>query len=361
MPARHILALAVMTVAAGWLAAADEGGPRYALNGTLVLGGKGRCEAIACDTEAHRLYLSRTDHLEIVDTAGLVLAEVPCGLRLRQLAFARAASGDLRAFISDWAGAVQLLDLPAFQVQELQPSHHAANPLGAIPFPGATGVVAVPDAGEVFAFAHDTRALLPLDAGLAGLSGGSATSAMPAPIPLDGTPAAAVASALRHRLYIGCDDRDTIAVLATDSDDIVAHFPLGAGHHPTGLAVDDAGGRLFASCADRHLLVLDLASGALLGDLPTGAGPGDCAFSAGSVLVACGDGTLTVARPAGPGGYVVTQTLVTTRGARFLTLDAHGVVYLPADLYPPGSGDPGQTQPLPDSLRLIMFSRLPQL
>jgi hypothetical protein len=326
---------------------AADGEATYALAGTLVLGGKGRCEGVACDVARHRLFLARTDHLQVVDTSGLILAERAAGTRLRGLALARR-----RAFLADWTGAVQVLGVgDAIEAFPVPLADHAGG--------GVTGIVgeSADDAyaGPLFALAHDRHALVPVAADV------SATAAVPGPgVDLPGGPAAAAADGRGH-VYVGLDDLDQVAVVDSAARTVTARWPLGAGHHPTGLACDADGRHLFVACADRHLLVLDAAGGAIQGDIPTGAGPGDCAWSAGAALVACADGTLIVARTAGPGGYALAQSLTVPRGGRHFAIDAHGALYLAADLYPAGAGDPGDAPPIADSLRLLIVARLPQL
>jgi DNA-binding beta-propeller fold protein YncE len=211
----------------------------------------------------------------------------------------------------------------------------------------------------VYAALHDAHELVPLatDAAPGGRPGEG--------IALGGAPAALCADGHGH-VYAGLDGSDpagadAIAVVATVAPggaSVTAHWPLGAGHHPTGLVCDPTGARLFVACADRHLLVVDTADGSIRGDLPLGDLPGDCAWSGGAVLVACAGGSLTVARATGPGGYVVTQNLAIPRGASHLAVDAQGVVYLPAEQYP-ATGD--TTHPIANALRLLLVARLPQL
>jgi len=316
--------------------AADQADPTYVLSGTLVLGGTGACTGIACDVQRQRLYISRTDHVQILATAGMPLGAITVGSDLR----APVLVGN-RAFFANGADPLQVVSTAPFKN------------LGGITLPGPAGNAVSDPGGMVYAALPDAHALVPFVPNLA-------PSARPGPaIALGGVPTGLCADGHGHVFAI-IDDQDSIAVVATATATVTAMLPI-HGHHPVSLTcdpTDPTNTELFVACADRHLLFVDGVTGAIRGDLPLAGTPGDCVWSGGAVLVISPAGSLTVARPVGPGGYAVAQTLTIPRGASHLAVDGLGVVFVPSELYP----DTGDTaHPVANGFRLLMISRLPQL
>jgi hypothetical protein len=311
--------------------AADQADPTYVLSGTLVLGGAGACTGIACDVQRQRLYLSRTDHVQILATTGMPMGTLAVGSDLRAPVLV-----GRRAFFANGADPLQIVDVAP------------AKTLGGITLPAAaTNVVADPG-GMLYAALPDAHALVPFSPDIA-------PAGNPGPkISLGGAPTGLCADGHGHIYAI--IDGTSIAVVATATATVTATWPFS--DPPVSLACDPTGALLFVACADRHLLVLDSATGALRGDLPLAGPPGDCAWSGGGVLVISPAGSLTVARAVGPGGYTVTQTLTIPRGASHFAVDGFGVVFVPSELYP----DTGDTaHPVANAFRLLMIARLPQL
>ncbi len=114
-------------------------------------------------------------------------------------------------------------------------------------------------------------------------------------------------------------------------------FSLGAAcEKPTGLAVDGTDMRLFATCANMTMVVVNAETGDLVTTLPVGPGADAVGYdpNRGQIFVANGggDGSLTIIRRDVTDTYAVVQTLPTRRQARTLAVDSEsGDVFLVTD------------------------------
>ncbi len=114
-------------------------------------------------------------------------------------------------------------------------------------------------------------------------------------------------------------------------------FSLGAAcQRPAGLAVDGADMRLFATCANMSMVVVNADTGALVTTLPVGPGADAVGYdpNRAQIFVANGggDGSLTIIRRDVTDTYAVVQTLPTRRQARTLAVDPeNGDVFLVTD------------------------------
>src|SRR4029077_11431585 len=101
--------------------------------------------------------------------------------------------------------------------------------------------------------------------------------------------------------------------------------------------------KLFSTCANRKLVVMDADSGKVVQTLEIGPGPDGCIFDAETGLVFSpngGDGTLTIVRELSPGRYEVARTIKTQVSAKTIAMDpkTHRL-YLSAAT--PAPADPG--------------------
>ena len=124
-------------------------------------------------------------------------------------------------------------------------------------------------------------------------------------------------------------------------------FSLGtACASPTGLAVDGADMRLFATCGNMAMVVVNADTGDMVTELPVGPGADAVAYdpNRGHIFVANGggDGSLTIVRRDVTDTYAVVQTLPTRRQARTLAVDPEsGDVFLVTDYVGVDRNHPG--------------------
>ena len=66
------------------------------------------------------------------------------------------------------------------------------------------------------------------------------------------------------------EDKNEIAVINSKAGTVTHHWPLTGGQEPTGLAFDAKMGRLFATCHNELMVILDSKTGQVLGTAPIG-------------------------------------------------------------------------------------------
>jgi hypothetical protein len=92
---------------------------------------------------------------------------------------------------------------------------------------------------------------------------------------------------------------------------------------PTGLSIDKISNRLFVSCHNKKMLIVDAGTGTIIDALPIGGFSDATIFDAGTGLAfsSNSDGTLDIAAASGPNHYSVIQTAKTLPLARTMALD----------------------------------------
>jgi YVTN family beta-propeller protein len=208
--------------------------------------------------------------------------------------------------------------------------------------------------GEIYIFNHRGNSVTVLEA---------KSATVTATIQLGGNPEFAAVDSAANRIYVNIEDKSEVVSIDSAKHEVVAHWPLAPGEEPSGIAFDAAHHRLFSSCHNKMMTVLDTASGKVVTTAPICSGTDGAAFDDESQLVfaSCGDGTTTIAKEESPEKLNVVQTLRTERGARTMALDpkTHRI-YLPtAQFQPAPSPSPGQTpvRPtiVPNTLKLLVY------
>jgi DNA-binding beta-propeller fold protein YncE len=141
-------------------------------------------------------------------------------------------------------------------------------------------------------------------------------------IKLDGKPEFAVADG-KGQVFVNLEEKSEVLALDADKLTVVHRWPLAPGEAPTGLAIDRAQRRLFASCHNQKLVVLDADSGRVLSTAPIGKGTDACIYDpdTGLAFSSNGEGSLTVVRESGPGQFEAVETVATQAGAKTMALD----------------------------------------
>jgi len=288
----------------------------YRMTGRLAIGGEGGWDLLSIDPSTHLLYLSRADHVTVVDTAsGKIVGEIADTPGVHAIALAPQLN---RGFITcGRANVVKVFDLKTRAVL-------ASVPTG----DGPDAILFEPDTQRVFAFNGRGKSATVIDA---------RSNAVLATIPLAGKPELARADG-RGNVFVNIEDTAELVQIDARAASLKARWPLPKCEEPSGLALDAAHRRGFSTCGNQILAVTNLDSGQSVASVPIGKGVDGGEFDPATqdVLSANGEGSITVVRELGPDQYTVLQTLDTQRGARTIVLDtATHRLYLPTAEFGP--------------------------
>lgn len=331
-----------MAVCAGALqhAAAADVGP-YKFLREIPIGGEGGWDILTVDAPAHRLYLSHSTKIVVIDLEKNTVA------------------GE----ITDTPGVHGFIAVPEFgrgfstngkenksSVVDLKTRKTIAKiDTGENP----DALVYEPQRKEVYIFNHSGNSATVIDA---------KSAKVVSTIPLGGSPEFAAADPASGRVYCNIEDKSEVVAIDTAKHEVVAHWPTAPGEEPSGIAFDAVHHRLFAGCQNKMMVMLDTESGQVVANIPIGSGVDGAAFDEPTQLAfaSCGDGTTAIAKEEAPDKLTVLQTLKTQRGARTIALDPRTHrIYLPTAQFgpepTPGPGAPHRPAIIPNSMKLLVF------
>jgi DNA-binding beta-propeller fold protein YncE len=325
--------------------------PSYQVSKTFKIGGAGGWDYAKLDDAGQYLYLPRSNHTLVIDTAtGKTVADIPGGQRLHGTALVPAVG---HGFITDGGGAVVI-------VFDLKTNAVLGNIAAA---DDADGIIYDPASDHLFIACGDAGELLSIAANVDPKTG----KADP-PIDLGGKPEF-LASDGHGKIYVNLANKAQLAVVDAKAMKVIAKYPTAPGTTPTGLAIDRDKGRLFIGCRNQKMIVMDARDGTILADLPIGRGVDATAFNAGTAFASCGDGTITAIQETSPGKFEVVQTVKTVVGARTMAVDQNtGTIYLPtADMMPAATmpttnptGRPPRPRPIPGTFKVVVVTQSPR-
>ena len=319
-------------------------GSGYHLEATWKPGGEGGWDYLADDPQAHRLYVTRTDRVQVIDTdKGTLVGEVPGLDGGHGVALAPEFS---RGFASSGKSNTVVV----FDLQTLRP---VGEPVAVGKKPDA--ILYDPASKHIFAFDGGSDTASVIDA---------ATAKVVATIPLGGGPEFAAADG-KGTVFVNLEDKSETLAIDTRKNTVTQRWPLAPGEGPSGLAIDAANHRLFAGCHNEQTVVLDAVSGKVLATPAIGQGVDACAFDPGTgfAFASCGDGTLTVVKEEPAGTFHVVEHVKTRPSARTMALDpqTHAVYLAAADFEVAPTPAPGtpRTRPkmVPGTFVILNFVR----
>ena len=162
------------------------------------------------------------------------------------------------------------------------------------------------------------------------------------------------------KLFVNGAGKREVVSIDTSTNSIAARWPVPDCESPHGLAIDAASHRLFVSCLNRLLVVLDSQSGHIVGTVPIGSGSDAVAFDPKRKLIFSSngkDGTLSVIDAKDPKSYASLGSIKTAISARTMSINpATGRLYLAsADIVPDAPPKNGRIPPTPGSLKLLFL------
>jgi YVTN family beta-propeller protein len=335
----RVLILASAALVPGGLpCSAAEQTPTYQITKSVPLGAPDRWDLVVFDPPSHRVYVAHGDRVTVVDGRdGTVIGQVegyPGGTHGIAIV---AALG--RGFTDDGRAG----EAGAFDLKTLKTSKRikAAADADAMAFD--------PVSGHVFVVNGDSGTITVID---------PREQVAVANVPGGGKLETAVAGD-DGKLYINVAGNDEIIRLDTKSNQIDARWSIPNCKSPHGLAIDKSGRRLFSSCVNKVLVVVNLDSGATVATLPIGAGTDAAAFDPTRKLIFSSngrDGTLSILQEKDPQTFVPIATVKTAVSAKTMAIDPlSGRIYLVAADTVPAGAEGGKPSIVPGSLKLLFM------
>ena len=236
----------------------------------IVLEGGTSFDLLGLDSESQRLYVSHSPKIDVVDLKkGAKVGEVAGVDGAHQAVVVPDAH---RGF----ASAGQKNKLVVFDLETLKSVKEVET--GANP----DGLLYVPALKEVWCFNGRGKNVTCVDV---------ATLEVKATIALDGKPEAAVDHAEKGLVYVNLEDKSAVAVIDARKHQVLDSHPLAPGSEPTGLAFDAKNGLLFAGCANKKLVAVEITSWKVVGTGEIGEKCDGVAFDpeTGNVFASCRD------------------------------------------------------------------------
>ena len=339
---RHLLT--ALAVVAGVIPSSGQAGsentlPEYKQTHAVDLGAPDRWDYVVFDASSHRVFVAHGDRVTVVDgDEGKVIGQVegfPGGTHGVAIS---AATG--KGFSDDGeAGTVTAFDLKTLARGKTIKAQADAD-----------GMVLDAQTHHLFVIDGDSGKITVIDPQtetvIATIDGGGALEFGV----LDG----------HGKFFVDGAEKGEIVAIDTATNKVTAHWPMAGCVKPHGLAMDRATHRLFASCANHVLTVVDARTGAVVATLPIGERNDGAVFDARRRLVFAsnGDGTLSVIREMNAGTFVSLGNITTPVTGRTMDIDpGNGRLYIAAakvDANAPPAAN-GRPKLVPGSLQLLFL------
>ena len=314
--------------------------PSYHLTRKIQLGGEGGWDYLSVDAPGNRLYVSRGDHVMVVDlAANRLLGDIPNTPGVHGIAAVPELN---RGFISAGrANMAMIFDLKTLRVTGQVRT--GENP---------DAILYDPASHRVFTFNGRSADATAIDA---------ATGKVAGTIALGGKPEAAAPDG-NGKIFVNIEDKSEVVEFDTRTLAVIRRFSLAPCEEPSGLGLDVIHHHVFSGCSNNLMSVLDTQSGKVIATVPIGPGVDGNGYDPASGLAFSangGDGTLTIAQETSPGKFTVVQTVPTARGARTMTLNprTHEVYLSAAEYAPRAPGATGRPTMLPNSFYVLVVGR----
>jgi YVTN family beta-propeller protein len=338
MLGRRCLAAVVLTVAGGLGSAFAA--PTYQVTKTVPLGAPDKWDYVVYDADSHRAFVAHGDRLTVVDGADGSIVGTVSGLSTATHGIGISTETG-RGYTDDSeAGLVGSFDL------------HTLKPIKTLKTGGDTDAIVVdPASAHVFVINGDTGTVTVMDP--------KADSRL-ATIEVGGKLEYAAADG-HGKVFVNGAGNGEIVRIDTAKNAVDARWPVPDCTSPHGLAIDLETRRLFSSCVNGVLAVVDAEDGRVVAKLPIGLGTDAAAFDPKRKLILSSngrDGTLSVIQEQDADTFVALAPVKTAISARTLAIDPEtGRVYLAvADAEPATTGKP---KIVPGSLKLLFLDPVP--
>jgi YVTN family beta-propeller protein len=309
MKMRFALLAGLIAAVAATAHADPQTSARYNIVKTVAIDTPDRWDYVVYDPVQNRVYVAHGPIITVADgTSGALLGTIEVGGATHGIATVHALN---KGYADDGrAGEVVVFDLRTLKV------------IGRVKAePDADGIVYDPKSNHILVIDGDSAKVTVIDptndtvvatiAGGGGLEFGVSDEA--------------------GKFYVDGEKNNEIVRMDLASNTADAHWPLTGCTTPHGLAIDRLHMRLFASCANKTMVVMNSVNGAVIAALPIGEGTDFAEFDANRDLAFSSnrDGTLSVVAERSPDAFETLPPVQTQFGARTMALNQKtGRIYL---------------------------------
>jgi YVTN family beta-propeller protein len=306
---RHAISAILAVVAISAISRAQSPA-LYQITGSIPLGAPDQWDYLTYDSSSKRVFVAHGTGIDVLDgTSGKLIGKVAVpganGVAVvPAIGKGYAGSRTLKAAL--------VFDLKTFKVLKTLAADEDSD-----------AVVYDPASQRVFIMDGDPHNIVVID---------TKTDRVVSKIALDGQPEFAAVDG-RGKLFVNITDKKEIQRIDTRSATVDATWPIAECQGPHGLAIAAAKNRLFASCVNSKLLVVDATNGAVIADLPIGKGSDATAYDVkrNRAFSSNREGTLSVIQEQTPDHYVSLGEVPTQLLARTMALNPEtGRIYLVA-------------------------------
>lgn len=307
------IALCAASASAAAAPARSSSEVHYRITRTVRLGAPDRWDYVVYDAPSHRVYAAHGDRVTVVDGRnGRILGQVetlPGGTHGIAISHAEGLG-----YTDDGqAGTAAAFNLTTLKIVKRLKANADAD-----------AVTIDPTSGNVFVVDGDPGTLTVID---------PETDRVVATVQVGSKLEYAVAGD-NGKVYVNGEEKKAIFRVDTATNRVDASWPIPQCDSPHGLAMDTSAHRLFASCKNQRLVVVNADTGAIVATLPIGPGTDAAAFDPAHKLVFSSnglDGTLSVVREVDANTFVPAGTVRTVLSARTMSVDPQtGRLYLAA-------------------------------
>jgi len=308
----------------------------------MKLGGEGGWDYLTAEPENQRLYLSRGQRVQVIDTStGKTIYEVLGTEGVHGIALVPELE---LGFTSNGKAA----NLSAFELKTGKVV--ALIPVGQNP----DAILYDRFTKKIYSFngkSHDVSVVDPKEKKLVST------------LNLSSKPEFAVSDGAGY-IYVNLEEENALVKINAKDLKIEASYPLKPCEGPTGLSIDEKTHRLFAGCSNRLMAVINADNGKVIKTMNVGSQVDATAFDAkrNLIFVSAGEGVMSVIHEKTPNEYELVENVKTQKGARTLAFDSKtGNVFLAsADFGPPPkqTNENAKARPsiVPNSFVVIVMS-----
>jgi YVTN family beta-propeller protein len=322
-----VLASSLMLISVGTASAQS-----YKVLRRIPVGAEGGWDYVRVDPDAKRIYLSRGDHMMVVDeTSGKVVGDLPNTKGIHGMALVP----DMNKGYTSNGGAATVT---VFDLKTLKPITEIKT-TGENP----DSIIYDPATKRVFTMNARSSNSTVIDVTTDKVVGTVDLGGKPEEPALDG----------RGNMFVNLEDKSSIMEFDTKTLMKKGTWSLAPCEGPSALAADTKNHRLFAAC-DKMIAVFNPDTGKVVATPAIGGDPDGNGFDPGTgmIFATCREGLLTVIHQDSADKYTIVGNVNTQFGARTMALDpkTHHVFTVTADYKPAGPATPENPRPRPQPI-----------